>query len=206
MKRKQLLWLGIAWMTAMMLAMVGFGFGRSAATDVPPALTIAQTPPPAAEAELTASTPLPISGTYSDPAEQFQIAIVEGFTVGSAGTAPLFESADGQVAYTVVVTPVNFQAGVTELGQDTLVEVARNAFRRGEGFQIGEVIESPDGGVGISWTGQVTVDRNSLPLTGNIIVRQSGANVISVLVSATEAGQAQLADLMATLVQSLEFS
>ena len=196
-------------MVAVVVAIAGFIRHPTLATPTVavPLPHLAQVEPePTAAPELTAAPPLPIAGTYSDPAAQFSLAIVEGYSVGTAGDSPLFEAADGQTAYTAAVTPVAFQSGVSDLDDDVLVSLATRKFGGGEGFTLGEVIENPAGGVAMDWTGQVTVGRSTQPLTGKILVQQSGETVVMLLISATEAGQATLPDLMATLTGTLELS
>jgi hypothetical protein len=150
--------------------------------------------------------PLPISGTYSDDAEVFEIAILEEFTVSSAGSAPLFESPDGNLAYTVVVVPVDFDASPEPLPPDALVEVAQEVFERGEGFRTTGFQPGPEGGAIIDWLGRLTIGGQAQPVGGQIIARQSDNNVVLLLITATEPAAEILPAATATLAASLQLS
>lgn len=173
-----------------------------------PAPTAAPSPlpvPPAAVTELEFES-LPLAGNYEDDSGLFQVGILEDFTVSSAGAAPLFESGNGNVAYTVAVAPIDFSATPTGLSSEALVRVAERIFGRGEGFRIQSVEPTLNNGTLMEWVGSLTVGGQTQPMRGSIIARQAGSNVVLLLVAATETGAETLTSVTGTLAESLEIA
>ncbi len=173
-----------------------------------PAPTAAPSPlpvPPEAVTELEFE-PLPLAGNYEDDSGLFEVGILEDFTVSSAGAAPLFESGDGNVAYTVAVAPIDFSATPTGLSSEALVRVAERVFGRGEGFRIQSVEPTLNNGTLMEWVGSLTVGGQTQPMRGSIIARQAGSNVVLLLVAATETGAETLTSVTGTLAGSLEIA
>lgn len=180
----------------------------AAPTPTAPAPTAAPSPlpvPPAAVTELEFE-PLPLAGNYEDNSGLFQVGILEDFTVSNAGAAPLFESGDGNVAYTVAVAPIDFSATPTGLSSEALVRVAERVFGRGEGFRIQSAEPTLNNGTLMEWIGSLTVGGQTQPMRGSIIARQAGSNVVVLLVAATETGAETLTSVTGTLAESLEIA
>jgi hypothetical protein len=128
-------------------------------------------PPP----RLAPALPM-VSGSFEDPQQRFQIGILEGFNVSSAGGSPLFQAADGSLAYTVVVTPLT----AAESPDAALVDAAQRTFGNGEG-RLSQGAAPPQ------------------PITGKIFARQRGQDVFLLLVAATDGASAQLSDAITAL-------
>ncbi len=152
-------------------------------------------PPPA----LAPALPM-VSGSFTDPQERFQIGILDGFQVSTAAGNPLFQAADGSLAYTVAVAPLT-AAGSPE---EALIEAAQRTFGNGEGFLLGDLQPLPGGGVRLNWRGQLSQGASPpQPITGKIFARQRGEEVFLLLVAATSAGEAQLSDAIISLGSTL---
>ncbi|KOR34619.1 MULTISPECIES: hypothetical protein [Planktothricoides] len=218
MKRKQLWFIGLAWITSMLLIFSTVepstsavqNFFRAAApaspgVSVAPATT---SNPPAAT--LSAPT-LPLSeAPYKDPQGRFEVGILENYKVSAIpqsgspsriADAPLIESPDGNLAYTVVV-----QAKITteSFTNEALAQMASNQFQRGEGFQPNQLKILSPGEILIPWTGSLTIGKNKQPITGEILVRQNQDQIIMLLVSATEDAKDNIPSAIGTLSDSLK--
>jgi len=158
-------------------------------------------PEPTPTVEEPTAPPLEIGGVYEDSQGFYQIAIVQGYTVGSTGTSPLFESPDGQVAYTVLRLPRLTRQRLTN---GILAQIAVEELERGEGFVAQGYIPLDEGVVQVPWTGTLTQGRNSQPMSGTLIATQPEQDVFLVLIAATEAGADQVPNLLTTLVDGLE--
>ncbi|MGP1387678.1 MAG: hypothetical protein ACTS2F_29340 [Thainema sp.] len=173
-----------------------------------PAPTAAPTPlpvptEPVVELEFE---PLPLSGNYEDDSGLFQVGILEGFTVSRAAAAPLFESGDGHIAYTVAIAPIDFSTTPTDLSNEALVRVAERVFGRGEGFRIQSVEPTANNGTLMEWLGSLTVGGATQPMQGSIIAQQAGSNVVLLLIAATDTGAETLTSVTGTLAESLEIA
>lgn len=206
MQRRLLWWLSLAAIALSVTLLFGFGRSHSAAISPPAsvpaaAIQLAQAPDPAPDSAAEPAA-LVISGNYEDPQGQFQVGIIEGYTVGSAAGAPLFESPDGSLAYSVVAVPV---PGGGELSDIGLVDLAQSTFGRGEGFQTRSFSPIDGGGLQIAWTGRLTKGAAPpLPITGLIVAKQQGETAYLLIVSATNASAEQVPTAAATLASSLE--
>jgi len=121
--------------------------------------------------------------------------------VSSTGKDPLFESPDGQMAYTVVRLP---RLTKQRLTNGILAQIAVEELQGGEGFLAQSYIPLGEGIVQVPWTGSLTQGRNSQPMSGTLISTQQEQDVYLVLIAATEAGAEQVPNLLATLVDGLE--
>lgn len=180
---------------------LGRGLGRMPLEMAAPVYGQTNAPP------LTLAPALPmVSGRFADPQGRFQIGILDGYKVSQAGGAPLFQSPDGSLAYTVVISPLaaGAEVGAEPALESTLVETAKQTFGQGEGFVTSGLQPLPSGGVRIDWAGRLTQGAApAQPITGKIFARQRGREVFLLLVAATEAGAAQLADAITTLGSTL---
>ncbi|WP_017302200.1 hypothetical protein [Nodosilinea nodulosa] len=152
-------------------------------------------PPPA----LAPALPM-VSGSFEDPQGRFQVGIIDGYSVSSVGGNPLFQAADGSLAYTVAVAPL-LAASTPEAA---MVAAAERTFGDGEGFVAGDVQPIPGGGIRVNWTGRLSQGAAPpQPITGKIFARQHGAEVFLLLVAATSAGEAQVSDAIIALGSTL---
>jgi hypothetical protein len=158
------------------------------------------TPLPAAPS----AEPLPTQGEYVDPNGRFKVALLKGYKASPLAGSVLIESQGGNVAYTVLSLPQS-QLGVAAgvLPTDALVQVARNAFKQGEGFETGES-RSIAGGIQIDWTGNLTIAGGTQPVGGVILARQAQGSILLLLIAATEAGGDQVLGAASALANSLQ--
>lgn len=127
---------------------------------------------------------------YQDAKKRFEIGIIQDYKAGTVGEAPLIESPDGSLAYTVVVKP---QTTANPLTYDALAQVAVETFAQGEGFQAGGWQLVAQGEIEIPWTGKLTIGKKTKDVEGVIGARQKQNNVLVMLISATnEKGKANL--------------
>jgi hypothetical protein len=210
MKRKQFWFIGLAWITSMLLIFgtaepstsAGQNFLRAAAPAATFASVAPATTPNLPAATLSAPT-LPLSeAPYKDPQGRFEVGILQNYKVSQIADAPLIESPDGNLAYTVVV-----QGKITNesFTNEALAQMASNQFQRGEGFQPNQLKILSPGEILIPWTGSVTIGRNKQPITGEILVRQNQEQIIMLLVSATEDAKDNIPSAIGTLSDSLKF-
>jgi hypothetical protein len=143
--------------------------------------------------------PLPTAGEFVDPRGHFRVAILQDYRVSPIGDAVLIESPKGSLAYTALAQPAT--AGF--LTPDTLAEMAKNAFQRGEGFQTGSTQAIP-GGIQLDWSGNLTIGGNTQPVNGIIIAKPTGTQVLMLLIAATESGAEKVPNAAAALIDSLQ--
>ncbi|WP_008308913.1 hypothetical protein [Leptolyngbya sp. PCC 6406] len=155
----------------------------------------------APETEATeANSAFPLSGTYEDPRNRFQIGLAEGYAVSTAAGSSLFTSPDGSLAYSLIHAPLNSETPLSEIG---LVELARQVLGRGEGFQT-QTFQPISTGLQIAWTGQFTQGMAPpAPISGTIVAQQRGAAVYLLVVAAQDAALEQLPEATSALVESL---
>ncbi len=164
--------------------------------NTPEALAQNNAPPPA----LAPALPM-VSGSFADPQGRFQIGILDGYSVSSAGGSPLFQATDGSLAYTVAVAPLP----TATTPDAALIAAAKSTFGAGEGFVAGDDVQSiPGSGMRINWSGRLSQGAAPpQPITGKIFARQRGNEVFLLLVAATSAAEPQLADAITALTGTL---
>ncbi|HZG37354.1 MAG TPA: hypothetical protein VEZ50_01620 [Nodosilinea sp.] len=141
-----------------------------------------------------------VSGSFEDPQGRFQIGILDGYSISSVGGSPLFQAADGSLAYTVAVASLPTASSPNA----AMVAAAQSTFGRGEGFVAGDVQPISGGGVRINWAGRLSQGAAPpQPITGKIFARQREAQVFLLLVAATSAGEAQVSDAINALGSTL---
>ncbi len=152
------------------------------------------TPSPDVSAPSAEAKPVSESAgaVYQDPGGRFEIDILEGYKVKPVNGVPLIESADGNLAYTVAVQQ---RASSQALNDNALAQIAIETFQRGEGFQVGPVQPSIPDGIQLPWTGRLTLGRTSQAMSGKILTRQSGKQVLMLLISATENAAGPIKDV-----------
>lgn len=170
---------------------LGLGWRWSGA----PSAAVAQNAPPPT---LAPALPM-IAGNFDDPQGRFQIGIFEGFQVNRVGNAPLIQSPDGSLAYTVAIAPL--PGGAAMATETDLVQVTQQTFGQGEGFTTGGVQAIPGGGLRINWTGQLSQGATPpQPITGKVFARQRDSNAFLLMVAATaDREEAQVSDAIVTL-------
>jgi len=140
---------------------------------------------------------------YKDPQGRFEVGILENYKVSAIADAPLIESPDGTMAYTVVVQP---KITPEQFSNEALAQIAINQFQRGEGFQPNQLkileILAP-GEILIPWTGRVTIGKKTQPIRGSILVRQNPDKIVMLLLSATDDASQDISTAIATLSDSL---
>lgn len=197
-RRFRILLLGTIALVVSILLTQGIQWGTaigSAGSMSPQAQAQGNAPPPV----LAPSLPM-VSGSFEDPQGRFQIGIFDGYSVSSVSGSPLFQAADGSLAYTVAVAPL-LAAGSPE---EAMVAAAESTFGGGEGFVPGDVQPIPGGGVRINWTGRLSQGAAPpQPISGKIFARQQEAEVFLLLVAATSAGEAQVSDAINALGSTL---
>ena len=164
----------------------------------PPAVP---SPEPTPEVEEPTAPTLPVGGTYEDPSGFYQVAILEGYKVSSTGRSPLFESPDGELAYTVLRLPRITKQRLTD---GILAQIAIEELTQGEGFVATEYSQVAEGTVQVPWTGTLTQGRSGQPMSGVIISSQPQQDVFLVLIAATETGAEQVPNVVATLLEGFE--
>jgi len=159
----------------------------------PPTAAAQNAPPPT----LAPAMPM-LAGNFDDPQGRFQIGIFEGYQVSRAGNAPLIQSPDGSLAYTVAVAPL--PAGAAIATEADLVQVTQQTFGQGEGFTTGDVQAIPGGGIRINWTGRLSQGAAPpQPITGKVFARQRNGSAFLLMVAATADREAQVSDAIVTL-------
>lgn len=144
---------------------------------------------------------LALSGTYEDPQGNFQIGILDGYAVSSAAGSPLFQNAEGSIAYSVVWVPLSSETPLSEIG---LVEIAQQTLGQGEGFQTQTFNAVPDGGLEISWRGRLSQGADPpRPVSGVVLVQQEGAEAYLLVVAALEDATSQVSEVVSTLTDTL---
>ncbi|HIK09042.1 MAG TPA: hypothetical protein IGS52_02045 [Oscillatoriaceae cyanobacterium M33_DOE_052] len=155
-----------------------------AASPSPPTPAAPTTTTPAIQPRNYPGEALPLSDQpYQDAKKRFEIGIIQDYKVGSVGEAPLIESPDGSLAYTVVVKA---QPTANPLTYDTLAQGALATFSQGEGFQSGPLQVVAQGEIEIPWTGTLTTGKKTKNVGGVIVAKQQENNVLFMLISATD--------------------
>ncbi len=203
MKQRTWWWLGLA-AIALIFTLVWRVPASSVAIAESPATLIAQESTPeteATEAEAPeASAAFPLSGTYEDPLNRFQIGLAEGYAVSTAAGSSLFTAPDGSLAYSLIPAPLSSETPLSDIG---LVELARQVLGRGEGFQT-QTFQPIAAGLQIAWTGRFTQGMAPpAPVSGTIVAQQRGSAVYLLVVAAQDAALEQLPDATSALVESL---
>ncbi|NEP85247.1 MAG: hypothetical protein F6K39_48470 [Okeania sp. SIO3B3] len=139
------------------------------------------------------------SRSYKD--SKFEIGIIEDYQQKIIAGVPVFESPEGNLAYTVVVKP---QVNLQQLDNQTLAIIAINEFARGEGFQAQEFQIIKPGEITLPWSGSLTINNNTQPISGIILARQIDRNVFLLLISATEAKTEKITQVLQILSKSLK--
>lgn len=179
-----------------LMVLLGLGLLLALGSGWVPRLSAqAQGQPEASEAMIIPE----LSGSYSDPQARYEVGILSGFSVSTAGSAPLLQSLDGSLAYTVVVE--SLATGTAPLPEVELLRVAQASFGEGQGFQT-QGFQATSGGLEIAWTGQLSQGAVQ-PIQGTILAKQQGAAIYLLLVAATEAGFEQLPATTDLLANSL---
>ena len=177
---------------------------RIPAVPIDPAAPLSSDPAP----PVSTAPPAPLEGTYTDPAGRFKVGILKDYKSTPLAGAVLFESPNGNVAYTVVPqsqplgAPIGLAAGYDN--SESLAKVATAVFQRGEGFQPGQPRMESGGGAVMNWTGSLTIAQTAQPMQGVILVRPSSRHVLLLLVAATKVGESQIPSTIAALAPSLE--
>ena len=140
------------------------------------------------------------SNSFTDAANQYTIASLEGFKPHAIAGQSVFESSDGTVAYSVIVSPTLSNVPLTDAA---LAQIAQVTFQQGEGFVAHNFQALGSGGIKIDWMGQVTTQATQA-LSGTIFAQQFGEKVFLLMIAATEAGQDDFAKAIATLPASLQ--
>jgi hypothetical protein len=145
-----------------------------------------------------------VNGEYKDPNGRFKVGILQDFTISPLAGSVLFESRDGNLAYTVLALP---QAKLGVVGgtipNDALIKIAQNAFKQGEGFATGEA-KAITGGLQIDWVGNLTIAGTTQNVGGVILARPANDNVLLVLIAATEAGGDRVLGAASALANSFQ--
>jgi hypothetical protein len=150
-------------------------------------------PPP-----LTA-VPLPTAGEYKDPAQRFRVAILQDYSVTPIGDAVLLEAKDGHLAYTALAR----RTTGTLLNDEGLVQLAQSTFQRGEGFQAGPA-QPIVGGIRLDWTGSLTIGGQTQPVSGVIVAKPAGENVLLLLIAATAKAADKIPNALSALADGLQ--
>ncbi|NEO28197.1 MAG: hypothetical protein F6K03_15285 [Kamptonema sp. SIO4C4] len=168
------------------------------ATEIP---TPETTPVPETQLD-TPSLPL-AENAYQDPGKRFIVGVLQDYKQSVVSGVPLFESPDGQLAYTVAVRP---RAVDSALREWALTQVAIDTFSRGEGMTTGayETVETVLGGAKIPWTGQLTQGNNQQPMQGLMLSRQVPGRILILMIAATEEAENQVESVFNTLEPTLE--
>ena len=200
MKRRSFWWLGLA-VIAVALSVLASPLWQEAWIAAPTSVLQVAQETPDSDSPPSDVNGLAIAGDYTDPQGNFQIGVIEGYTVNSAAGSPLFQNGDGSLAYSVVRVPLNGDALLSEIG---LVEIAQQTLGQGEGFQTQTFNTVADGGVQIAWTGRFSQGAAPpQPLTGTVLVKQQGAEAYLLIVAALEAATGQVPNIVSTLAGTL---
>ncbi len=166
---------------------------------VTPAPAATPTPAPAPTLQ-PAGLPL-AAEPYQDPGQRFQIGVLQDYKQSSLTGVPLFESPEGQVAYTVAIRP---RANDALVAEPALAQVAIDTFGRGEGLEPGAFEVEPTGGAKVPWRGTLTQGRNTQPMQGLMLSRQVPGRLLILMVAATEEAAGQLEPVYRTLAPTLQ--
>lgn len=174
--------------------------------EAQPATNLPPLPLPTPAAEVPNLTPLRVTNTYIDANARFRIGIVQGYRVSPLAGSVLIEAPDGTLAYTVVMQPLQRAAFDNQpLDNFALAQVAQAAFARGEGFTSTAIpVDLPTGGVQVNWSGTLTIAGQTQPVQGVILARQTGNDVLLLLIAGAQAGIAQVPNAVAALVDTFQ--
>ena len=166
---------------------------------------ISPSPTPATpEIEPPSPATLPLAEMpYQDASGRFQVGILQGFNQSVVTGVPLFESSDGQLAYTVAVRP---RAADAPLREWALTQVAIDTFNRGEGMVAGdyETVDSELGGAFVPWTGTLTLGNSPQPMQGILLSRQIPDRLLILAIAATENAADRIDAVYSTLEPTLQ--
>jgi hypothetical protein len=170
-----------------------------APTGAPTALPTPNLPlVPIAPPPLPPAAPLPTAGEHQD--SRLRVAILKDYKrLKDIGGTVLFESPDGSMAYTAFAQP----APSNYITPETLAEMAKNTFKQGEGFRPGSPQPIP-GGIQMDWSGELTIGGQPQPVNGVIVAKPMGAQVLLLLIAATEKAGATVPNAAAALTDSLQ--
>jgi hypothetical protein len=175
----------------------------------PPARPAQLPPPPAPPTPLPASTaaPLPLAGEYRDPSGRFKVGLLQNYQVSPIAGSVLVESAEGDLAYSVVVqtqpvtSPIGLLPGVNA---EALAQVAGMVFQRGEDFQPGLPQPEAGGGAVINWTGNLTIAGKAQTVGGVVLVRPNSKTVLLLMIAATQSGGDRVQGALAALANTMQ--
>lgn len=163
---------------------------------------LAQATPGSDETGQAASNGVPISGTYEEPQGRFQVGIIDGYSVSSAGGSPLFQQGDGGLAYSVVRVPLSSETPLSDVG---LAEITEQTLGQGEGFQAQTFDNVPGGGLQIAWTGRLSQGAAPpQPVGGLVLAKQEGSAAYLLVIAALEDAAGQVPSVAASLAATLE--
>lgn len=200
MNRRSMIWLGIAAIALTVSLLLGQGWPLAPSPVAADPRPVAQAPATELPTLEAATTPA-ISGTYEDPQGSFQVGILEGFSVSSVAGSPLFQNADGSLAYSVVRVPLTSANPLPDIG---LVELARQVLDNGEGFQTQMFSSVAGGGLQIAWTGRLSQGGGPpKPLSGTILAKQQGEDVYFVVIAALATALPQVPPTVGVLSDTL---
>jgi hypothetical protein len=148
---------------------------------------------------------------YQEPAQGFQLGVIQGYTQTSVAGVTLFESPQieqatgetidaGALAYTVAVRP---RATEAALNAGSLAQVAIDTFRSGEGFTAGAFVPMDEQTAQVPWTGYLGNGRSATPMQGVMVARQLPGRVVILMVAATDAAADQVDAVVTTLTPTL---
>lgn len=191
MKRDRIWLIGLTFLTAIIL-MISSNFSMAKSSE-----NTVKTPQLVAENEVQNPASLAL---YQDPAQRFEIAILEGYKATSLGNNNfIIESPDGNLAYTVVVRP---RATNNRLTDASLAQVAIDTFSSGEGFIAGQFQKDANNNVRIPWKGKLSLGRAQQSMSGMILTRQDDKKLLSLLVAATAAEADNVESIVNTLAET----
>ena len=199
MKRNRLFLIGLTLLTTLVVMLYGSPSWRMSQTgQTPPSFELsAQAQAPTSNS----STPTLGTNIYQDPAQRFQIGIIEEYKVTTLNGALLVESPHSNLAYTVIARS---RATDNSLTAASLTQIAIDTFSRGEGFIPGKFKSVSPSEILLPWTGSLTIRRRTQPISGLILARQTPANVLLLMISATEAQKDSVESTLELLADSLK--
>ena len=216
MKRNRVWWIGLASAALAVILLISGGHHVSPLSHfnsltqsinrpfLIPAVQAQTAPQAVGDPNPVLSSGLALSGNYEDPQGRFQIGLLEAYKVSTVANSPLFESADGSLAYTLVVLPIGDGEVTTTVTDAALFRAAQETFQHGEGFRTTGFQPIEGGGIQISWIGALTQPGSPQLMQGMIVARQAKANIFLLLVAATDPSGDQIFNLVSTLAGTLQ--
>ncbi|MEM9505981.1 MAG: hypothetical protein AAGA01_18750 [Cyanobacteria bacterium P01_E01_bin.43] len=199
MNRRSMGWMGLAAIALTLSLWIGQSWQANSVAISSEPLPLAQAT--TEELPVLESAAASISGVYEDPQGNFQIGILDGVTVSSVSGSPLFQTADGSLAYGVVRIPLTSDGPVSDIG---LVALAQQTLGNGEGFQTQSFIPVPEGGLQIPWSGRLSQgNAPPQPVSGTVLAKQQGATVYLLTIAALESAAPQVPQVLSTLSDTL---